>query len=145
MPRPSRRPAAVRGELTPAQHEIMTIVWEAGPAGLAVGDIWRMIADLREVARTTVLTLVERLEKRGWLRRQDRDGVVQVVAAVDRRETESRLAADFVAGFFGGSSLQLVQSLLGSRSLSADEIARMEKLLAEARRKPRGRSPGGSR
>lgn len=134
-----------RGDLTPAQHEIMALVWESGPTGLAVVDIWQAIAARRRVARTTVLKLVERLEKRGWLRRRSGAGGLQVVAAVGRDETESRLAADFVNGFFGGSSLQLVQSLLGSRSVSAQELEQMQKLLSRARRTAAGKPPGGAR
>ena len=60
------------GRLTPAQHEIMEIVWRTGEAGATVTEIWTAIAGSREVARTTVLNLVDRLEKRGWLKRRKR-------------------------------------------------------------------------
>lgn len=130
MPRPQNEPS---GELTPAQHEIMVLVWESGDAGLSVAEIWKEIADRRSVARTTVLNLVDRLEKRGWLNRTTGGGVLRYTAAVERTEAESRLAAGFVADFFGGSTAHLVQSLLGSRGVSADELVRMRQLLNDAR------------
>lgn len=123
-----------RGDLTPAQHEIMALVWDAGSGGLTVADIWQAITGRRDVARTTVLNLVDRLEKRGWLRRRAATGGLRYTAAVDRSTAESRLVTDFVAGFFGGSPTQLVQSLLGSRSITPEEIERLRSVVAEARR-----------
>ena len=129
MPRPQNEPS---GELTPAQHEIMVLVWESGDAGLSVAEIWKEIADRRSVARTTVLNLVDRLEKRGWLERRAGAEGLRYAAAVDRSTTDSRLAGDFVTGFFGGSVTSLVQSLLGSRRVTAAELEEMRDILARA-------------
>jgi len=134
MPAPRKQPAAAQGDLTPAQHEIMSLAWEAGDSGLTVAEIWQAIAARRDVRRTTVLTLVDRLEKRGWLRRWEAEGVLRYTAAIDRATSESRLASSFVADFFGGSPAQLVQSLLGSRSVSPRELERLRRLLDEAKR-----------
>jgi predicted transcriptional regulator len=134
MPKPSTSSREqARGDLTPAQHEIMSLVWESGATGLTVAEIWQAITAGRDVARTTVLNLVDRLEKRGWLTRRPTSEGLRYAAAVDRAATKSRLAADFVADFFGGSSVQLVQSLLGSRSVSPQEIERLRSLLAETK------------
>jgi hypothetical protein len=44
-----------------------------------------------------------------------------------------------MAGYFGGSPTQLVQSLLGSDDVSSADIDRLAKVVAEAkRRKARG-------
>lgn len=131
--RPSRRVRrAASGDLTPAQHEIMRLVWEAGAAGLTGSEIWQAIAAGRDVTRTTVLNLVDRLEKRGWLERRAGAEGLRYAAAVDRSTTDSRLAGDFVTGFFGGSVTSLVQSLLGSRRVTAAELEEMRDILARA-------------
>lgn len=135
MPAPRRTPPVARGELTPAQHEIMGLVWEAGEAGLTVADIWQAIAARRDVGRTTTLNLVDRLEKRGWLRRAPAAGGYRYTAAIDRATSETRLASSFVSNFFGGSPAQLVQSLLGAEAISPREIERLRRLL-DAARKP---------
>lgn len=144
MPKPARsaRRDEARGDLTPAQHEIMSLVWDAGADGLTVAEIWQAITARRTVARTTVLNLVDRLEKRGWLARRPTPTGLRYAAAVDRAATNSQLAADFIADFFGGSSVQLVQSLLGSRSVSPQEIERLRTMLADAKPPTRnGRKP----
>jgi len=63
-----------KGSLTAAQYEIMAAVWNAGDAGVTVAEIWQAIAESRTIGRTTVLNQVDRLEKRGWLRRLPGEG-----------------------------------------------------------------------
>lgn len=120
------------GTLTSGQYEIMEVVWDAGRAGASVADVWQAISERRGVARTTVLNLVDRLEKRGWLRRKEQDGANRYVATVTKVRTNSALASGFVQEFFGGSASNLVMSLLGTEQLDGAEIARLRKLLAEA-------------
>lgn len=127
------------GKLTPAQYEIMEVVWNARRGGASVAEIWQAIAESRDVARTTILNLVDRLEKRGWLKRRERDGANRYVAAVSRKKTSTALASGFVDEFFGGSAADLVMSLLGTQKLDADEIARLKKLLSNSHSGPRGK------
>ena len=127
------------GDLTPAQHELLAVAWDGPAAGMTVAEIWQAVADRRGVTRTTVLNLVDRLEKRGWLTRALVDGVYRYRPTLDRATAEARLAAGFMAGYFGGSPTQLVQSLLGSDDVSSADIDRLAKAVAEAkRRKARG-------
>ena len=77
--------------------------------------------------------MVQRLEKRGWLRRSNQD-VARYRATCTRDEAAGRLANSFVDEFFGGSASQLVSSLLGSRRIKKDELARLRKLLGEVKK-----------
>lgn len=135
------------GDLTPAQHELLAVAWDGPAAGMTVAEIWQAVADRRGVTRTTVLNLVDRLEKRGWLARRLVEGVYRYRPTLDRAAAEARLAVGFMDGYFGGSPTQLVQSLLGSDDVSSADIDRLAQLVAEAqRRKARGgRSPKGGR
>ncbi|MFB3111017.1 MAG: BlaI/MecI/CopY family transcriptional regulator [Gemmatimonadales bacterium] len=63
------------GNLTPAQYEILQVIWGGDEEGATVAEIWQEISKLRSVGRTTVLNLVDRLEKRGWLTRRQVQGV----------------------------------------------------------------------
>lgn len=128
--------AEPQGTLTAAQHEILTALWNSGPAGLTVAEIRQALEPARNVGRTTVLNLVDRLEKRGWLRRKAEGASFRYTAAVSRAWTESRLATGFVEEFFGGSAAHAVQSLLGSQKLSADDIDRLRRLLDDADHSP---------
>jgi BlaI family transcriptional regulator, penicillinase repressor len=123
------------GALTPAQYEILEAVWNAGADGITVAEIWQQVTERRQVARTTVLNLVDRLEKRGWLRRKAAEGVNRFTAAISRDRTHASLAGDFVDDFFGGSASHLVMSLLGTGRLSQEEVRHLRTLL-ESKRDP---------
>jgi BlaI family transcriptional regulator, penicillinase repressor len=123
--------------LTSAQHEIMAVVWESAAQGATVTDIWQVISAQRRVGRTTILNLVDRLEKRGWLLRRDRERPCHYLAALSREETAASLASGFVDDFFAGSASNLVMSLLGSKRLKAGEIERLRDLLESTSNKPR--------
>lgn len=130
------------GTLTSTQYEIIQVVWEHGAAGAAVAEIWQAIAAKRPVARTTVLNLVDRLEKRGWLIRLDGGKPYRYRAALDRRTTDALLAGEFVDDFFGGSASKLVMSLLGTQRLAPEEIERLRELLEPLSSRNRGRRGG---
>ena len=119
------------GSITPTQHEILDAVWNAGPAGMTVAEIWQAVSKSRPVARTTVLNLVDRLEKRGWLKRSADEGVNRFTAGISRERTHESLAQGFVDDFFGGSASHLMMSLLGSGRLSRDEIRELQRLVEE--------------
>lgn len=122
--------------LTAVQFEIMQIVWNA-PAGAAVAEIWEAISAGRDVARTTVLNLVARLDERGWLKRRKAAGVYRYVATIDRDTATANAAARFVDDFFGGSASELVLSLLGSQRLSPTELDELKKLVDQANKQSR--------
>jgi BlaI family transcriptional regulator, penicillinase repressor len=114
--------AKPKGTLTPVQLEILDAVWAGDPQGATVSDIWRRIRATRPVARTTILNLVDRLHRRGWLLRHKAEGAYRFSAAEGSAQTRARLAGQFVEAFFEGSASNLVMSLLGSNRLSAADI-----------------------
>jgi len=121
---------APEGKLTPAQFEIMQLIWNS-TRGLTIGEIWEAIRSSRDVSRTTVLNLVDRLEKRGWLKRRKDQGVFRYAAVMARQSVEAQLAEDFVQDFFDGSAAHLVMSLLGSQRISKIEIQSLKRLIDE--------------
>jgi predicted transcriptional regulator len=127
-----------KGSLTAAQYEIMAAVWKAGALGVTVAEIWQAIAEARTIGRTTVLNQVDRLEKRGWLRRLPGEGSTRFRAALSKEDASRQLVAGFVSDYFDGSSADLVSALLGSAAcaLTRQEVERLRKLLEQARRRP---------
>jgi BlaI family penicillinase repressor len=120
------------GNLTPAQYEILQVIWDADDEGSTVAEIWQEISKSRDVGRTTILNLVDRLQKRGWLTRRRSQGVYRYRVALDRDKTTHALASEFVEDFFGGKASDLVMSLLGNRSINKDEVERLRKLIDKA-------------
>ncbi len=122
MPKPD-------GNLSTVQFEILEVLWEMGPPGGTVTEIWDRIGESRPVHRNTVLNLVDRLEKRGWLKRKKRKGGLHYWPIAAREEIKQQVTKEFVAGFFGGSASDLVVSLLGNEEISDDDVKRLRQLL----------------
>lgn len=119
-----------RGELTRAQREIVETIWRSGRA-LTIGEVWQSATANREVARSTIQTLMERLEKRSWLVREEVQGAAAFRAACSHEEATGKTLSSFVQEHFDGSPSRLVMSLLGQGDVSPEELARIRKLLDE--------------
>lgn len=119
----------MKGSLTPMQHEILDAVWSAD--GITSSEIWQQISQRREVARTTILNQVDRLEKRGWLTRQKVDGNYHYRASIDRESAEQQLADQFVNHFFSGSASRLVASLFGGQQITSEDVDQIREMLDE--------------
>lgn len=123
------------GSLTPSQFEIMQLLWDS-PQGMSVAEIWQQIQKQRQVSRTTILNLVDRLEKRGWLKRHKIDSVFHYQADVDRQSTQGQLADEFIENFFEGSTSEFMLSLLGNKQISRSELKRLRAMLNDSSSKP---------
>ena len=119
--------------LTPVQFEILQVAWK-NAAGATIAEIWESVSAKRSVTRTTILNLVDRLTKRGWLARRKVEGVFRYTPTVDRETATREVAAECVDALFSGSASELVMSLVGSKRISPDEIEELRSLLGQRRR-----------
>lgn len=117
------------GEL---QAAVMDVVWELGEA--TVGQVRDHLAPTRELAYTTVLSVMQKLEKTGWLKHRT-DGRSYVYKPRRSRGDAGRNALrGFTERMFGGDPLVLFEHLLDDERLTAAELAELRKML-ERRRK----------
>jgi predicted transcriptional regulator len=135
-------------ELTPAQMEIMEVIWSAGEAGVA--EVWKALASRREVARNTVQTMLTRLHERGWLIAREEGNAFVYRAARPRRPVVNTMADRLLDRVFGGSLSGLVAAIVESRSLPAEEVARLRAIIDGAaegggQEDPSGRVAGAGR
>ena len=117
------------GSLTGAQMQVMEKIWKGAEEGASVAEVWYSISAEKEVARTTVLTVIQRLERRGWVKRIGSGRKLRYIATCTREEAINRLSSEFIDDFFDGSASELVMSLLGSHNIKPDEISRLKKML----------------
>lgn len=117
------------GEL---QSAVMNAVWDLGEATVVqVRD--RLAAD-KELAYTTVLSVLQKLEKAGWLMHRT-DGRSYVYLPKRSRDDAGKSALrQFTERLFGGDPLVVFEHLLDDDRLTAAELAELRKML-ERRRK----------
>jgi BlaI family penicillinase repressor len=126
--------------LTELQLEIMGVLWEAGEA--TVVEVREGLAPERDLAHTTVSTLLSRLEKRGVVSRR-KDGRQYVYAAAVEPERVRRSVVSEIGEvadrLFAGDVADLVTHLLAESDVDADDLARVRSMIeakeAELRRK----------
>jgi BlaI family penicillinase repressor len=117
-------------ELSPAQREIMEIVWQRGE--VTATEVRRVLAQTRKVARNTVRTLLERMEEKGWLKHRAEGRTFLYAAARPRQASIGQKVREIVETICGGSPETLVTALLDYRGLRADELRRIRQLLEQA-------------
>ena len=118
--------------LSGAQIEIMNLVWGRGE--VTVTEVWKALEERRPVARTTVLTVIDRLVKKGWLRRRAAGQQHFYSAARSREATLGGLVERLVDTVFAGSAENLVVALLDGRGVTDDEAKRIRNLIQQSRR-----------
>lgn len=122
--------AQERPPLSEAQLEIMNIVWDRGEA--TVAEVWKALGARRKVARNTVLTMLTRLEEKGWLCRDEGGHAFRYKAAVPREATLGTMIRRLVDTAFGGSAEGLVMALLHDRGISAEEADKIRAMIDRA-------------
>ncbi len=116
--------------LSEAQMEIMNVVWNRGEA--TVADVWKALGSRRKVARSTVVTMLMRLQEKGWLSCDEEGHAFRYRAAVPRESTLSEMVRRLVDTAFGGSAEGLVMALLHDRGVSKEEARRIKKMIDRA-------------
>lgn len=119
--------------LSEAQLEIMQEVWDRGEA--TVADVWKGLSARRAVARNTVLTMLERLVEKGWLRCDEREHAHRYRAAVPREATLGAMVRRLVETAFAGSTEGLISALLDGQRVTSDEAERIKKMIDRAERR----------
>ena len=118
-------------ELTPAQREIMEIIWERGE--LSASEVRRILSQTSPVARNTVRTLIERMEEKGWITHRP-DGRTFLYSAAQQRNVRiGQKVREVIETVCGGSPEALVTALLDYRGLSPTELERIRQMLSKAR------------
>jgi predicted transcriptional regulator len=114
--------------LTPLELEIMQVLWETGAAN--VQTVQQRLK--RELAYTTVQTMLNILHRKGKVKRTLKDRAYFYKPAVSRRQVVRQTVNDLVDHLFGGSVENLVMSLVETKHLTAEKMARLNKLLKES-------------
>ncbi len=117
-------------QLSKAQMEIMNVVWERGE--VTVADVWKALSVRRSVARSTVLTMITRLEEKGWLCCDQEGHAFRYKAAAPREATLGTVVRRLVDTAFGGSAERLFMALLDGRGISKEEAREIKKMIDRA-------------
>jgi BlaI family penicillinase repressor len=112
--------------LTEQELEIMKIVWERDRA--TVRDVYESLLERRKIAYTTVMTMMNILEQKKYLRKSAEDRAYIYRPAKPKKQVIKGMVREFVDRVFNGSAEPLLVHLIEDSKLTnkeLDEIARM--------------------
>ncbi len=120
------------------QRSVLEAVWEMGEA--TVHQVRDRIATTGrgELAYTTVLSVMQKLEKAGWLGHRPEGRLYIYKPTRSRDEADSSTARALLRRVFGGDPLRLFQHIIADEDLSDGDLAALRKML-ERKRSERGR------
>lgn len=125
------RPASTHP--TDGELEILRVLWDRGP--LALGEICEALRREREVATTTVATMLRVMLDKRLVRRKQAGRAAEWSAAVSRDAAARSMVGKLVDGIFDGSAGLLVAHLVEGGKLSAEELAELRQMIDSSDKK----------
>jgi len=136
-----------RPEPSDLELQILATLWERGPS--TAREVLGALPDGKDRAYTSVLSVMQVMQKKGLLAVGERRGLANVYEpAVSKRQVLRPLLHGLVQRVFGGSPAAAVEHLLDANAVSEEELAAIRALLARAEPDAgwgAGRSEGGSK
>jgi BlaI family penicillinase repressor len=121
MPRPpSRYP-------TELELEILKILWRDGPC--SVRQVRDALVDFRELAYTSVMTIMTIMTRKGYLKRSRKGKSYRYTPLATEEETARGIVGDLVDRVFDGSAAAAVIQLLDTTDIDEVELAELRELI----------------
>jgi predicted transcriptional regulator len=126
------REKRIEKPLTATELEMMNVIWRLAPC--SVHAIVEALRPQRELAYTSVSTIVRILEQKGYVSSQKEGRGHLYAPTVSKESYQAMSLRHMVSNVFDGTPSLLVQRLLDAERLSADELERIRALLRKKER-----------
>lgn len=114
---------------TESEMEILQVLWEQGPS--TVREVHEILSKTKEAGYTTTLKLMQIMNEKGLLNRNDDSKSHIYTPAVKKESVQKQVVSKMINGLFKGSSAKLVMHALGNHRASKEEISEIKKYLDE--------------
>jgi predicted transcriptional regulator len=118
----------VRIVLAEREAELMEVLWERGPS--TVAQVQESLED--PLAYTTVLTVLRKLEAKGYVRHEEEGRAHRFEAAVARDAARRSAVRDLARKLFKGSTELLLSHAVADERLTPEQVKRIGLLLRRA-------------
>jgi BlaI family transcriptional regulator, penicillinase repressor len=115
--------------LTQQELAIMKVVWRLEQA--TVRQVYEALLEGRQIAYTTVMTMMGVLEKKGYLKKELVDRAHVYTPATKRQQVVGAMVRDFVERVFDGASDSLLLALARDNKLTARQKRIVKQLIEE--------------
>ncbi|MGE4233507.1 MAG: BlaI/MecI/CopY family transcriptional regulator [Bacteriovoracia bacterium] len=115
--------------LTEVELEMMNVIWELGEC--TVKDVQTRLSQDRDLAYTSVATIMKILEQKGVLKSEKADRAHTYKPLILRTEYEASSLKHLADNLFHGDPSSMVVRLLNESKLSKEELQSIQKILDE--------------
>jgi predicted transcriptional regulator len=115
--------------LTEVELELMNILWKAGEG--SVSDVMEKLPEGRDLAYTSVSTILRILEQKGVLKTRKEGRGHIYIPELKKSEYEARTVKHVVDRVFEGTPVALVRQLLGSVKMDSNDLKELKDLIKE--------------
>jgi predicted transcriptional regulator len=129
-----------QAEASVGEQELVLLRHIADRGSASVGEVAEAFGTGRGLARSTVLTMMERLRKKGYLSRRLVEGVYRYTARTSSADLLKNAVGRFVERHLGGSVAPFLAYLSEATDLSEKERRELEKIVARLDASQKGRS-----
>lgn len=109
------------------EMQVLSVLWTTGPA--TARQVQEALPDKKERAYTTVLSVMQVMEKKGLLRHETEGNRHIYAPTVKQGDVLGPFLRSVVSNLFGGSAANAMQHLLETTTISETELAEMRALL----------------
>ena len=113
---------------TKLELEILKILWGDGPA--SVREVRDALAPARDLAYTSVMTIMSIMTDKGYLKRAKKGGSYVYRPRITERTTTRRMLGDLVDRAFDGSAAAVMLNLLESTDLETADLEQLRELIS---------------
>ena len=113
--------------LTDVELEMMTILWKIEPC--SVNQIIEQLPKSRDLAYTSVATIIRILEQKGFLTSTKESKYHIYSAVISKEEYEQNSLSHLIENVFDGSPSLLVKRLLNKKNISQKDLQDIQKIL----------------
>jgi BlaI family penicillinase repressor len=115
--------------LSPLELVIMRVVWQLKRA--TVRNVYEVMLQERKIAYTTVMTVMNKLEKKRYLKKVRQDRAYLYHPSKPQEQVIRSMVQEFVTRVFNGSAKPLMLYLVKDRKLSEKDLREIFRLMEE--------------
>jgi len=121
-----------KSTLTGQELEIMKVIWKLGP--VTVRQVYEDLLDRRKIAYTTVMTMMNILEQKGFLKKKHGEKAFVYAPSKPEGQVLRAMVREFVDRVFNGAAEPLLVHLVEDEQLSAKELDDIRRSIDDGRK-----------
>lgn len=117
-------------KLSEAEWKVMNLLWENAPRTMM--QITNHFKGTTGWTKHTVMTFLRRMEEKGAVRHEEGERAKLYYPDIEKEETVLQETEDFLEKVFDGRMGLMLNTMVGKKALSREEIAELYEILRKA-------------